>query len=258
MAKYSEDPSRARPEISCPAQDDINLKEWRYFRTGLGQVEHSDPLQLLRQVPCLVSRKRKIREMAENDTEYRIVPLHRRPELIKKCCALLNSEWPKSEAARLRWLSTSCDEFPTCLILIDKNDNVLGHCKLSLIPRLRHSCLIESVVIDCQCRSQGLGSMLLRSAEEYVRKKGVQNAYLLTKGQEVFYMKNGYKVCDPFKAYGINDCVCSTATITRARLKEKVQCAGPPPPPMPNFQMPKFFDLSIIIHRTHMMKKLGY
>lgn len=196
--------------------------------------------------------------MANNNSEFRIVPLHRRPDLIKECCALLNSEWPRSEAARLRLLNTSSDEFPTCLILIDKNDKVLGHCKISLISRLRHSCFIESVVIDYQYRSQGLGSKLLRSAEEYVMKKGVQNVYLITKGQEVFYFKNGYKVCDPFKAFGINDCVCSTATITRARLKEKTQCAGPPPPPMPNFQMPKFFDLSIIAHRTHMMKNLSY
>lgn len=45
---------------------------------------------------------------------------------------------------RLKFLNVSCDEFPTCLILVDKEDRVLGHCKISLIPRLRHSCFIQS------------------------------------------------------------------------------------------------------------------
>lgn len=114
------------------------------------------------------------------------------------------------------------------------------------------------VIIDYQCRSQGLGSKLLRGAEEHVAKKGIKNVYLITKGQEVFYFKNGYKTCDPFKASGINDVVYSSAAFTKAKLKEKsTQCCGPPPPPMPNFQMPKFYDLGVITHRTHMVKKLS-
>lgn len=45
---------------------------------------------------------------------------------------------------RLKSLNVSCDEFPTCLVLVNKEDRVLGHCKISLIPRLRHSCFIQS------------------------------------------------------------------------------------------------------------------
>ncbi|XP_061930923.1 N-alpha-acetyltransferase 80 isoform X2 [Apis cerana] len=166
--------------------------------------------------------------MTTIDKEYKIIPLHKRPDLIPDCCTLLNSEWPRSETARLKFLNVSCDEFPTCLILVDKEDRVLGHCKISLIPRLRHSCFIQSVIIDYQCRSQGLGSKLLRGAEEHVAKKGIKNVYLITKA------------------------------FTKAKLKEKsTQCCGPPPPPMPNFQMPKFYDLGVITHRTHMVKKLS-
>ncbi|XP_003491463.1 N-alpha-acetyltransferase 80 isoform X2 [Bombus vosnesenskii] len=198
------------------------------------------------------------KDMTAIEKEYRIVPLHKRPDLIPDCCTLLNSEWPRSETARLKFLNVSCDEFPTCLILIDKEDRVLGHCKISLIPRLRHSCFIQSVIIDYQRRSQGLGSRLLRGAEEHVAKKGIKNVYLITKGQELFYLKNGYKTCDPFKASGINDVVYSSAAFTKAKLKEKsTQYCGPPPPPMPNFQMPKFYDLGILTHRTHMVKRLS-
>ncbi|OAD56878.1 N-acetyltransferase 6 [Eufriesea mexicana] len=195
--------------------------------------------------------------MSTIEKDYKIVPLHKRPDLIPECCTLLNSEWPRSETARLKFLNVSCDEFPICFILIDKEDRVLGHCKISLIPRLRNSCFIQSVLIDYQCRSRGLGSRLLRGVEEYVAKKGIKNVYLITKGQEVFYFKNGYKECDPFKASGINDVVYSNAAFTKAKLKEKsTQCCGPPPPPMPNFQMPKFYDLGVTTHRTHMVKKL--
>ena len=209
-------------------------------------------------VPC--EEKLKHGKMATIDKDYTIiVPLHKRPDLIQDCCKLLNSEWPRSVSARLKSLNVSCDEFPTCLVLVNKENRVLGHCKISLIPRLRHSCFIQSVIIDYKCRSQGLGSRLLHGAEEYVAKKGIKNVYLITNGQEVFYLKNGYKTCDPFKAYGINDVVYSTASFTKAKLREKsAQCAGPPPPPpMPNFQMPKFFDLSGVAHRTHMVKKLS-
>ncbi|XP_076637603.1 N-alpha-acetyltransferase 80 isoform X1 [Colletes latitarsis] len=196
--------------------------------------------------------------MTTIDREYVIVPIHLRQDLIQNCCTLLNSEWPRSESARLKSLNESCDDFPTCLILIDTKDSVLGHCKILLFPRVRHSCFIQSVIIDYRYRSQGLGSRLLQGVEEYVAKKGIKNVCLITEGQEVFYLKNGYKQCDPFKACGINDVVYSTAAFTKAKLKEKcTQYSGPPPPPMPNFQVPKFFDLSIIAHKTYMMKKLS-
>lgn len=38
--------------------------------------------------------------MTEKDVKYVVIPLHHRPNLIKDCCKLLNSEWPRSETAR--------------------------------------------------------------------------------------------------------------------------------------------------------------
>ncbi|XP_046813921.1 N-sulphoglucosamine sulphohydrolase isoform X3 [Vespa crabro] len=115
------------------------------------------------------------------DIWYDVIPLHHRPELVKECCKLLNTEWPRSETARLKSLKVSCDEFPTCLVLLDRESRVLGHCKVSLIPKVRHSCYIESVVVDYKSRAQGLGSRLLRGTEEYVARKGFKTVYLITK-----------------------------------------------------------------------------
>lgn len=118
------------------------------------------------------------------------------------------------------------------------------------------------VVIDYRYRSQGLGSRLLRGMEEYVAKRGLKNIYLKTDGQEVFYYKNGYKVCDAFKAYGINDIITASPPVGRTKFRERNgnqssgQPSPPPPPPMPTFQLSKFFDMRMLSQKTHMMKKL--
>lgn len=149
-----------------------------------------------------------------------------------------------------------------------------------------------SVVIDYRCRCQGLGSRLLRGVEEYVAKRGVKNIYLRTDGQEMFYYKNGYKVCDQFKAYGINDIMTTSLSHSKMKFREQ-NCnhsarplsppsppspsippppppplippppppppipappiSPPPPPPIPAFQLSNFFDFRT---KTHMVKML--
>lgn len=47
--------------------------------------------------------------------EYNVVPIHKHPELMSQCCRLINSEWPRSEVARMRSLEASCDNLPTSL-----------------------------------------------------------------------------------------------------------------------------------------------
>lgn len=46
---------------------------------------------------------------------YNVVPIHKHPELMTQCCRLINSEWPRSEVARMRSLEASCDNLPTSL-----------------------------------------------------------------------------------------------------------------------------------------------
>lgn len=131
-----------------------------------------------------------------------VVPLHRHPQYMMECCRLINSEWPRSETARLRSLECSADTLPTCLILL-KDNKVIGHCKLSLIPAIPDGCFIESVVIEKGLRCQGYGKYLMEKVEQYCQEfLNLRIIYLSTKGQELFYMKIGYSICEPVSIYG--------------------------------------------------------
>jgi len=184
---------------------------------------------------------------------YSIVPIHERSDLFDECCRIINAEWPASKTRRLKTFAESCEVFPTCLVLLNRN-KVVGHCKLSLIPSEYESCFLSSVVIDHPWRSQGMGSMLLKGAEEYASKKGIQKVYLSTNGQEGFYLKNGYRVCPPVNIWSV--CVPAVNTtlqtsFTKAKSKEY---AGPPPPPMP--EPMSVYDARLTSSKTYMVKSL--
>lgn len=193
------------------------------------------------------------------DTPYNIIPLHHRPELINQCCKLLNSEWRRSDKARLISLSSSCDKFPTSLILLD-NDKVIGHCKISLIPSIDDCCVIESFMISRENRSQGLGSILLRGVEQYVAKRGIKQVLLTTRDQEGFYRKNGYSISEPLNLYTLMDYMNSindsdkekeinlikniiiennknnnNNNERRKEIQKNAFSGAPTPPPLPNF-----------------------
>lgn len=132
--------------------------------------------------------------------------------------------------------------------------------------------LIHTVLIDQEFRNQGLGSYLMKGAEEYMRKRGIKNVYLMTKGQEDFYEKNGYRACKPDDVVNCID--FATDPVVKAAMTEMAEnessCSKseddleptcndldipppPPPPPMPNFAMVPNF---IFNSRTFMLKKL--
>jgi len=56
--------------------------------------------------------------------QFEVFPLHRNKHFIKQCCAVINSEWPRSEMARYYLLN---------LLIIDKSSLIycivlkLGH-----------------------------------------------------------------------------------------------------------------------------------
>lgn len=134
--------------------------------------------------------------------ETTVLPLHKYPQYLQNCCDLINSEWKRSNTARLRSLESSCDTLPVSLVLLN-DTKLIGHLKLSPIPSIKEGCFVESVVIDKQLRGQGFGSVLMRQAEEYCRNVlGLSVVYLSTRGQEGFYSKLGYVECQPISIYG--------------------------------------------------------
>lgn len=168
-----------------------------------------------------------------NSEHLIVLPLHKMPELMKDCCSLINSEWPRSKTARMRSLECSKDTLPTSLILVKKK-KVIGHCKLSRIPSDPTSCFVESVVIAHQFRGLRLGSYLMKKTEEYCRTfLNLSTIYLSTKGQEEFYAKLGYTECEPISIYGFSACYNGSMDERMENVSTVHNGLGPPPPPMP-------------------------
>lgn len=171
--------------------------------------------------------------------DLKVLPLHQHIKYTQQCCDLINKEWKRSDTARLRSLECSCDNLPTCLILV-QNDRVIGHLKLTPIPNRKHTCFIESVVIDDKMRGQGLGTHLMKWAEEHCRNNlNLNEIYLSTRGQEGFYRKLGYIECPPISIYGsftINSTTSDkTSNNNTSIISDEVFCKSltPNPPPLP-------------------------
>lgn len=107
------------------------------------------------------------------------------------------------------------------------------------------------VVIDYEWRSQGLGSSLLRGTEEYVLNKGLKNIYLATKGQELFYIKNGYRICEPINLFNCGN-VSGTIAAVQKKITKIETFNGPPPPPLPKISSP--INNKVITTKTYMVK----
>ncbi|KAG0728771.1 N-acetyltransferase 6 [Chionoecetes opilio] len=136
----------------------------------------------------------------------RLVPLHAHPQYKEDCLTILNSQWPRSRTMRMRSLSSSCDQFPTSLVLLHTSPKeateVIGHSRLSILPREPSSAWVESVIIRHDLRGAGCGRHLMIKTEEYARLCGFSTIYLSTHDQQVFYGKLGYEFCAPVCIYG--------------------------------------------------------
>ncbi|XP_075153195.1 N-alpha-acetyltransferase 80 isoform X2 [Haematobia irritans] len=160
----------------------------------------------------------------ESGSPFNVVPIHHYPELMKDTCKLINSEWPRSETARMRSLEASCDSLPCCLVLTTEGlSRVIAHCKLSPIPSKRKSCFIESVVVDKSCRGQGFGKLIMKFAEDYCRVVlDLEVLYLSTIDQEGFYQRIGYEFCPPISMYGPRNCEIPSLQTAKKKYMKKV------------------------------------
>uniref|UniRef100_A0A1B6CMK8 N-acetyltransferase domain-containing protein n=1 Tax=Clastoptera arizonana TaxID=38151 RepID=A0A1B6CMK8_9HEMI len=166
------------------------------------------------------------------DTEsLEVLPIHHHEQFFEPCCKLINSEWKRSDTARMWSLKASCDQFPTSLVLVYKKCEVVGHARMTLIPSLVSACFIESVVIDTNHRRKGWGKYLMFKTEEYALCQNIISLYLATKGQEEFYRKLGYSECPSVSIYGSPPLCPQKPNIISSYI-------APPAPPMPSL-LPK-------------------
>jgi len=195
------------------------------------------------------------------------------PRLLEQCVAILNHEWPRSDTIRLRSLTTSSPNLPTNLVLTqtfpDKGVFVVGHARISRIPKNPAAVFIESVVIHPDLRGKGLGKYLMLRCEQYcLGALGFTVAYLTTHDKQVFYSRVGYAFSESVCAYGGSSKLPQVNGITntakddcssqrnlppvKKSSSQKSQAAdlkcsispsppgppAPPPPPPPVLKMP--------------------
>ncbi|XP_063589297.1 N-alpha-acetyltransferase 80-like [Penaeus indicus] len=140
------------------------------------------------------------------DGETTLVPLHRNTQYTEACMKILNEQWPRSNALRMRSLTSSSDNYPTSLVLLRNSSSdaleVIGHSRINTLPQGQRDVWIESVIIRQDLRGKGFGRTLMTATEDYARACGFETAYLSTHDQQVFYGKLGYEFCPPVCIYG--------------------------------------------------------
>lgn len=188
-----------------------------------------------------------------------LLVLHENKQYLDECADILNEEWKRSKSARLHSLEKSCDNFPTCLILlgnINGVNNVVAHCRLSKVLGKPDSVFVESVVVRKDLRGKGYGKKIMLQTEQFAKRKGITTLCLCTHDKQNFYKHLGYTFCEPVVSCGVNTDNLpegfqqiflqdnTTGTSKNSRCKEPVSLStnqGPsvvpapsaPPPPLP-------------------------
>jgi len=195
------------------------------------------------------------------EEEYSTVPLHYFPEYKRQCCTLLNSEWPRSETARMRSIENSNDNLPMSLLLVKTPRKVIGHARISRLPRDPEGCWIESVVVCPSVRGKGLGRVIMTACNDVASKLGFKYLYLSTHDQQGFYTKLGYELCEPVCHFGAGTLPIPQPSISKTHnqkdnhiskyrteddtkniknvLNTKISISGPVPPPLPSTELKK-------------------
>jgi len=131
-------------------------------------------------------------------SKFKLIPLHKKWELLEECCLLLNHEWKRSFDARKQHLSRSCDTYPCHLLFVEadvdaENISLVGHLRLNKVLGDDTSLLVTSVIISPKRRGCGLGRKLLELAEAFAASDNFQYLYLSSEDKGEFYKKCGYE-----------------------------------------------------------------
>uniref|UniRef100_UPI0037E7099A N-alpha-acetyltransferase 80 n=1 Tax=Semicossyphus pulcher TaxID=241346 RepID=UPI0037E7099A len=149
--------------------------------------------------------KEKLHTDSEHPEKIRAVPIHRRPDLLVPCADLVNSEWQRSQAARVHSLKKSCPEFPICLVLLQGHrgtERLLGHARVSRVVGHSSSLFVESVVVSKAERGKGYGRTLMEEIERYAKSRGFKRLCLTTHDKQHFYGHIGYVLSKPVQNAG--------------------------------------------------------
>lgn len=153
---------------------------------------------------------------SENQTQYvdknyeqpekiHAIPIHLRPDLLIPCADLVNSEWQRSQAARVHSLQKSCPEFPVCMILLQGHgdkERLFGHARLSRVIGHSSSLFVESVVVSKAERGKGYGRILMEETERYAKHRGFKRLCLSTHDKQHFYAHIGFVLSMPVQNAG--------------------------------------------------------
>uniref|UniRef100_A0A1I8BPN3 N-acetyltransferase domain-containing protein n=1 Tax=Meloidogyne hapla TaxID=6305 RepID=A0A1I8BPN3_MELHA len=174
-----------------------------------------------------------------------LVPLIDVPEFIEECIELLN-------------------EPPLSVILLEKENKLIGHARLCPLPQNEDGCWIESVIIWKSLRGKGFGKILMKGIELCSKEFGFKKIFLSTTDKANFYIKCGYSQCPPIVNFGSNSKLFERNGLNRLfnkenKLKENKNVPleksliisippPPPPPPLLNFNnSQKIYFTKIII-----------
>lgn len=155
---------------------------------------------------CEISVDDEVKERHHKPQEkVHAVPIHRRPDLLVPCADLVNSEWQRSQAARVHALQKSCPSFPVCLVLLQghgETECLLGHVRLSLVVGHSSNLFVESVVVSKADRGKGYGRTLMEETEHYAKSRGFKRLCLTTHDKQHFYAHIGYVLSTPVQNAG--------------------------------------------------------
>ncbi|KAM7412288.1 hypothetical protein PAMA_021982 [Pampus argenteus] len=202
--------------------------------------------------------REKLHPDSEQPEKIRAVPIHRRPDLLVPCADLVNSEWQRSQAARVHSLQKSCAEFPVCLVLLQghrETERLLGHARLSRVVGHGSSLFVESVVVSKVERGKGYGRTLMEETERYARNRGFKRLCLTTHDKQHFYAHIGYVLSTPVQNAGAMTAFVPIEMLLRfSRMSEEDQkqtrtehkgsrvsggaCVVGSPPPLPSIPPP--------------------
>ncbi|CAG2100304.1 unnamed protein product [Medioppia subpectinata] len=165
------------------AQFKTHVEDWIFGANGLVNTCYPKSMQFSKQLVKNESFRMRLHEVNKEECDtikhrwvsdeyairnelsdsYKLVKLHDNSHLIEDCALLLNQQWNRSLTARLHTLAKSCDRFPLSLVLIDSNNQVVGHVRLKRDANITpYHCLssssatIESLVVAKSFRGQEL------------------------------------------------------------------------------------------------------